>query len=233
MKIKKSFRSYSYLLIGLFVLTLFACSKKSEDEVQPIVNPTMTDIDGNVYHSVKIGTQYWTVENLKTTRYRNGDTISFVPDSLQWSTLITEAYCNVLNDANNASVYGRFYNWYAVTDSRNLAPAGWHIPSDAEWTTLMNYLGTNAGGMLKETGTTHWNTPNTGATNSTGFTGRAAGDRSYTGLFHYIGEYACWWCTTQYSTNDAWEYVLRYNSSGYTRMSYSKGLGLNVRCVKD
>jgi uncharacterized protein (TIGR02145 family) len=223
----------SLLIIIGFVLFFSDSCKKDNSNNNPPSGGTVTDIDGNVYQTVIIGTQTWMASNLKTTKYRNGTQIPNVADSVQWSTLTTGAYCNNNNDPNTVALYGRFYNYYAVTDSNNIAPAGWHVPSDAEWTTLVTYLGSGAGGKLKSTGTTYWNSPNTGATNSTGFSGLPAGDRSYTGLFHYVGMYGCWWSTGASSATNAWEYVTEYNSSGVTRLAYSMGLGLSVRCVKN
>ena len=223
---------YPFIIMG-FVLISFTGCKKSDSTSTPTPVATVTDIDGNVYPTVTIGTQTWMAENLKTTKYRNGTQIPIVNDSLQWSTLTTPGYCSYSNNINNVTIYGRLYNWYAVTDSNNIAPTSWHVPTDAEWTTLVNFLGTGAGGKLKSTGTTYWNSPNAGASNTTGFTGLPGGDRSYTGLFHYLGTYGCWWCTTEYSATDGWEYILSCNSGNVTRMEYSKGLGLSVRCVKD
>ena len=158
---------------------------------EPICGPetgTVTDIDGNTYQTVKIGDQWWMAENLKVTCYRNGDAIPNITDGTTWASLSTGAYCEYNNDINNVATYGRLYNWYAVTDSRNIAPAGWHVPSDAEWKQLEMYLGmsqseadatgwrgTDEGGKLKEVGTMHWNSPNTGATNESGFTALPGG----------------------------------------------------------
>lgn len=220
------------ILIMVFLLGLSGC-KKSDSTTTPSTGATVTDIDGNVYPTVTIGTQTWMAANLRTTKYRNGNPIPVVTDSAQWKGLTTDAYCNINNDANTVAVYGRLYNWNAVTSSSNIAPVGWHVPTDAEWTTLTTFLGSGAGGKLKSTGTTYWNSPNAGATNSTGFNGLPGGDRSNNGAFHYFGTYGCFWCTTEASVTDGWEYVLSCNSANVTRMQYSKGLGLSVRCVKD
>jgi len=222
------------LLIMGFALIFSNGCKKDSNNTNPAPGQTVTDIDGNVYPAVTIGTQTWMAANLKTTKYRNGTPIPKVSDSLQWTLLTTPGYCNYNNDPNTVSAYGLYYNWYAVTDSNNnIAPAGWHVPTDAEWTTLTNYLGTGAGGKLKSTGTNYWNSPNASATNSTGFNGMPGGDRSYDAIFHYLGTYGCFWCTTENSATDAWEHVLSCNSGNLLRMAYSKDLGLNIRCVKD
>jgi len=138
---------------------------------------TITDIDGNVYHSVTIGTQTWMVENLRTSKYRNGDSIINVTNNTSWSTLTSGAYCDYDNTPNNSIIYGKLYNWYAINDSRSIAPMGWHVPTDVEWTTLITYLGGEsiAGGKLKETGIIHWETPNGDATNTSIFTGLPGG----------------------------------------------------------
>lgn len=218
--------------MGLVLLFFYSCKKDSTDNTT-VTGATVTDIDGNVYPVVTIGTQTWMAANLKTTRYRNGDTIPMVSDSLQWAALSTPGYCNYNNNAANAAIYGFYYNFYAVTASNNIAPVGWHVPTDAEWDTLTTYLGTGGGGKLKETGLTYWGSPNSGATNVTGFDGRGGGDRSYTGTFHYLGTYGCFWCTTESSATDAVEHVLSTNSANILRETYPKGLGLNLRCVKD
>ena len=144
---------------------------------QGLVPETFTDIDGNVYHAVVIGTQTWMVENLKTTKYSNGDPI---PTAV--TSLTPGAYCMYNNDAVTYKAdYGALYNWYAVADSRNIAPAGWHVPTKTDWTTLTDYLGGEsvASGKLKENGSSHWLTPNTGATNSSGFTALPGGFYNY------------------------------------------------------
>jgi uncharacterized protein (TIGR02145 family) len=233
MKTKQNIWISPVILLGLLVMLQSGCKKDSSTE-QQVSKSTVTDIDGNVYNTVKIGTQVWMAENLKTTKYRNGDSIPNVNDGGLWSALTSGAYCNYNNDLTTGKTYGHLYNWTAVTDSRNIAPVGWHVPSDAEYDTLISYLGTTeAGGKLKGTGTTYWNSPNKGATNETGFNALPGGDRSNTGTFHYMGLYACWWCTKEYSASDGWEYVLTANSSGVIKMNFSKGLGLSVRCIKD
>ena len=196
-------------------------------------NTTVTDIDGNVYNIVTIGTQTWMVENLKTTKYRNSEAIPNVTDGATWGTLTTGAYCWYNNDAANKSTYGGLYNWYAVADSRNIAPVGWHVPTDSEWTTLTTYLGgvTVAGGKLKEPGTTHWYSPNADATNSSGFTALPGGCRSPG--FGDIGGYCYWWSSTEYSATHAWRWGVYYSYGEVSRSSYSKYYGYSVRCLRD
>ena len=196
---------------------------------------TVTDIDGNVYHYIVIGTQTWMVENLKTTKYRNGDAISNITSS--WTSLVTGAYSWYSNDAATyKAAYGALYNWYAVADTRGIAPAGWHVPTDAEWKTLTDYLGGSsvAGGKLKEAGTSHWITPNTGASNSSGFTALPGGNRYYIdGTFRNVGSNGNWWCITASDATNAWNRYLDFNHGNVERYNYGKQLGFSVRCVRD
>jgi uncharacterized protein (TIGR02145 family) len=200
---------------------------------------TVTDIDGNVYHTIIIGTQTWLVENLKSTKYRNGDSIPNILDNTTWDNLTTGAYCDYENNPINAAT-GRLYNWYAVNDGRNIAPLGWHVPSDGEWTTLINYLGgaSVAGGKLKEAGTSHWTTPNQGATNSSGFTAIAVGfrfnDNDGLGLrYGGVNNHTKYWSVTQENTEKAWTRGLDFYLSAIQRDSYRMNNGYSVRCIKD
>ena len=192
---------------------------------------SVIDIDGNVYAIVKIGNQWWMVENLKVIHYRNGDAIPTT-----WGNLTTGAYCNYDNNVNQATTYGRLYNWYAVTDSRNIAPAGWHIPSNAEWQILVDYLGGEsvAGGKMKEVGTAHWASPNTGATNESGFSALPGGLRGDNGTYSLISSSGFWWSATENDRDNAWYRGLNYFSSGVDLgTGGGKHCGLSVRCVKD
>jgi uncharacterized protein (TIGR02145 family) len=196
---------------------------------------TVTDIDGNVYQTVKIGEQWWMAENLKVTHYRNGDAIPNVTDNTEWPNLSTGAWCSYNNDAGNVSTYGLLYNWYTVADSRNIAPAGWHVPSDAEWQVLVDYLGgaSVAGGKMKETGTTHWYSPNTGATNENGFSALPGGCRNYVGEFNTIGGLAYFWSFTESSSASACSRYLNANNSDIVRSINTKQYGCSVRLVRD
>jgi uncharacterized protein (TIGR02145 family) len=200
--------------------------------------PSVTDIDGNVYNTVQIGTQCWTQSNLTVSKYRNGDNIPNITDGTQWSQTnisSTGAWCNYNNDASNGTTYGKLYNWYAVNDSRGLCPTGWHVPSDSEWTALHTYLGGTsvAGGALKST--TGWNSPNTGATNSSGFTGLPGGSRVDIGHFgNEIAGYAgMWWSSTFASYNFAWGHYFYHNYVAVYRQSLEARGGFSVRCIKD
>lgn len=196
---------------------------------------TVTDYDGNIYHVVTIGTQQWLVENLKVTHYRNGDAVPNVTDGIQWSSLTSGAFCNYDNDENNATEYGRLYNWYAISDNRYITPPGWHIPTDAEFTTLINYLGGEslAGGKLKESGLEHWLSPNTGATNESGFTALPGGNRANDGNFNYQQSNAFFWSSTELSTNYTWNWQLWFGYTQLDRTYNNKSYGYSVRCLKD
>ncbi len=206
---------------------------------------TVTDIDGNVYQTVTIGSQVWMAENLKVTHYRNGDPILSVTDST-WSVLTSGAYCGYNNGVNNVATYGMLYNWYAVADPRNIAPEGWHVPTDEEWKQLEMYLGmsqaqadetgwrgTDEGGKLKEAGTTHWSSPNIGATNESGFSALPGGRRNTNGSFYYMGFVAYFWSSTEEGSDYVWLRYLIYGSSRVYRYNTSKHYGFSVRCVRD
>ena len=195
---------------------------------------SITDIDGNTYKTVTIGTQTWMAENLKVTKYNDGIAIPNVTDNTAWRELTTGALCDYDNTPSNSETYGKLYNWHAVNTGK-LCPTGWHVPSDAEWTELTDYLGgtSDAGGKLKETGTTHWNSPNTGATNETGFTALPGGYRYSSGTFRYVGDYGLWWSATESNASNAWSRSVGYSYSYVGRVSRDKELGFSVRCLRD
>jgi uncharacterized protein (TIGR02145 family) len=199
---------------------------------------TVTDIDGNIYKTATIGTQTWMAENLFTTRYRNGDTIPVVTNNTIWKNLKSDACCTYENTVNldDIATMGRLYNWFAVISSRNLAPVGWHVATDADWATLTIFLGgeTVAGGKIKETGTSHWKSPNTGATNSSGFTALPSGRREYTdGSFINNGYDGFWWTNSAYNPDYSWYRDLHYTFASINRANFHKQYGFSVRCVKD
>jgi uncharacterized protein (TIGR02145 family) len=198
------------VLVLFVTLVINGCKKGDYSPINPyngkttaVFNPgltygTMTDQDSNVYKTITIGTQTWMAENLRTTKYRDGSSILNITDNRVWTYLTTGAYCNYNNtkSADTIATYGRLYDWYAATDSRNIAPTGWHVPTVAEWTTLTTYLGGDsvAGGKIKETGTTHWATPNIAATNESGFTALPSGTRYYKdGSFFGLGGIGVIW----------------------------------------
>ncbi len=189
---------------------------------------TVTDYDGNVYETVKIGDQVWMAENLKTKHYRDGSDIPEVIDDNEWTSLTIGAYCNY-----NEEYYGLLYNWYAVNDYRGLAPDGWHIPSETEWKTLINYLGGEeiAGAKLKSI--YYWNSPNTDADNSSGFTALPGGFRYSGGGSENIGSYGDWWSATEASDATACFFEMYCDNSTIYNGYIYKYIGFSVRCIKD
>jgi uncharacterized protein (TIGR02145 family) len=197
----------------------------------------LKDADGNVYTSVTIGTQVWMIENLKTTKYNDGTAIPNITDKTDWDALITPGYCWYNNNASTyKATYGAMYNWYAVTvNTGKLCPVGWHVPTHVEWQILETYLGGSsvAGSKLKESGITHWKSPNTGATNETGFTALPGGRRTSTYGFDAIEVYGNWWSSTPSSDVDAFARIMRYDNSSFSMWFSFKFHGLSVRCLKD
>ena len=187
---------------------------------------------------ITICDQDWMVKNLNVDHYRNGDPIPEVTDQSEWAALTTGAWCWDLNNSSNGTTYGRLYNWYAVNDPRGLAPSGWHVASDAEWTTLENCIDLiiptgNVGGKLKEAGTTHWLSPNTDATNISGFTGLPGGYRDFTGTFEIFGFHGYWWSATGFDAINSWYRYLSYDNGTIVRNGTHVGGGLSVRCIRD
>ena len=231
-------RTISTRLSILAVATLSTMLLSCHDD-DPVDPQLVTDIDGNTYHTVSIGNQVWLKENLRVTRYNNGDVIPNVTEDLQWSSLTTGAWCYYDNDDQNNAVYGKLYNGFTVMDKRNICPKGWHIPSDDEWTELETATGSPApGGALKEGGMTHWNSPNTGATNTTGFTALPGGFRGAYGGFlsggvSSVGINGLWWSDSVYDDMSLWIRVLDYLFDGFTRQDGHKGAALSCRCLKD
>jgi uncharacterized protein (TIGR02145 family) len=190
---------------------------------------TVTDIDGNLYQVIKIGNQWWMAENLKVTHYRNGETIPNVTDKTEWSTIITGAHCNYGNNSSYVTTYGCLYNWYAVNDSRNISPEGWHIPKLSEFQTLSDAVGGD-GNALKAIGQ---GTGGGAGTNTSGFSALLAGGR-YDGGFYNLGYGAYFWSSTEYVASYAYYLSLSTFDSGvylyYVYVGYS---GFSVRCLKD
>lgn len=193
------------------------------------------DIDGNGYYSVIIGTQVWMTANLKVTTYRNGDPIPNVAHGEAWGSLTSGAYCDYNNEASNSATYGRLYNWYAVSDPRNVAPPGWHVATQTEWNTLVGFLGGDdvAGGKLKETGITHWQSPNTGATNVTGFTALPGGARGFQNIYANLGTDDSWWTATENDAATAFGRYVVFSTTSCHWYSVGKENGSHIRCVKD
>ena len=216
----------------MFLMLSSSCSKSDTND--PAQSGTVTDVDGNVYNTVKIGTQTWMVENLKVTKYNDGTSIPNVTDNTVWKNLTTPGYCWYNNDVVNKNIYGALYNWNAVNTGK-LCPLGWHVPSKAEWDKFntMN----NADVQLKEIGTVHWKGPND-ATNETGFTALPGGERDLNGVFWSLGESGYWWSTTELNPlgyNAIFSETLEYSLHGLGG-SYPNKLedwGYSVRCIMD
>ena len=181
---------------------------------------------------IKIGSQVWTSKNLDVATYRNGDVIPQVQDASAWASLTTGAWCYYGNDASNGTKYGKLYNWYAVNDPRGLAPKGFHIPSDAEWTVLTDYLGGTAAAGTKMKSSFGWD-ENGNGTNSSGFAGFPGGYRNYDGTFNSIGRNGNWWSAAESNSNDAWYRNLNYFNGNVLRSDDFKQNAFSVRCLGD
>jgi len=222
------------LVLGLFLILINSCKKDDSASAGLPAGIAVADVDGNYYHAVTIGSQVWLLENLRTTKYRDGTPIQEVKDNTAWTQLTSGAWCNYNNDPANASVYGRLYNFYAVDDSRSLAPEGWHVARDDEWRTLNNFLATNVGSKLKESGSAHWSSPNEGATNESGFTALPGGERLYfDGAFGCLRDLGFWWTSTDVGTTSAYYYTLYSEYTNLYGCTTHKPTGCSVRCVKD
>jgi uncharacterized protein (TIGR02145 family) len=205
----------------------------------------LADIDGNNYKTVKLGTQVWMAENLKTTRYNDGTSIPNVTDDAEWSVQTEGAYCWQNNNLQNKDIYGALYNWFTVATNK-LCPTGWHVPTDSEWRTFyvftgmsesaangFGWIGMDNGGKLKETGTEHWATPNAGATDELGFKALPGGVRYDYSQFSDSGDFGAWWASTESESLSAYVCILVGINADINRMMYLKLAGLSVRCIKD
>ncbi|MBC8192643.1 MAG: hypothetical protein H8E18_09695 [FCB group bacterium] len=204
----------------------------TENILQPVI-----DIDGNIYATIQIGYQVWMAENLKAIHYRNGIEISHLTSDEDWRLSIPiGAYCYYNNESINGDTYGILYNWYAATDASNIAPEGWHVPTETEWQTLADYLGGEsiAGGKIKEAGTEHWLFLNTDATNEFGFTALPGGYRTYSGYYDLMGYDGYFWSTTEQNTGSgALHRSLTLSAPTFYQDRRSMTTGFSVRCVKD
>ncbi len=240
--------SHIYSAIGNYTVALTATnehgsSTETKNNYISVVNG-VPDVDGNIYGFVTIGAQIWMTHNLKTTRYNDGTPIPHITDDDTWENATTPGYCDNGNNAANAVTYGRLYNYYAVSTGK-LCPTGWHIPSESEWNTLVNYLGgaAVAGGKLKQTGTTLWIAPNTAATNESGFTALPGGLRAYDGSFAGPGGHASFWTSTAFPNADDWSLGKEWPHAVWRRVFYHNSqveadhgrmiAGFSVRCVKN
>jgi uncharacterized protein (TIGR02145 family) len=197
---------------------------------------TVKDIEGNIYKTVKIGTQTWMAENLRTTKFNDGKAIPLVTDTT-WHSKKSPAYCWYNNNkAANSKTYGAMYNWFTVKTGK-LCPAGWHVPSDSEWMTLVTFAGgeNTGGGKLKEKGTVHWKSPNAEATNESGFTALPGGSRfDSDGSYYGMGDYGNWWTSTEFDSfrpGSAFIYMMDYRSGETSKGFPMKQSGASVRCI--
>lgn len=205
---------------------------------------TVKDADGNEYKTVKIGSQTWFAENLKTTKFNNGNSIQNITANSSWESARTAAYCWYNNDSGNKDTYGALYNWYAASSGK-LCPTGWHVPTDNDWATLENKLGKEeAGAKLRETGTAHWKATTDKVNNETNFNMVGAGLRDAYGNFswkefdekldsQYMGVQAAFWSSTGKSVSYAWNRTTYYYDNSLKRHEVQKWHGYSVRCVKD
>lgn len=195
---------------------------------------TVTDFDGNIYNTINIGSQTWMTENLKVTHFNNGESIPLIKTN--WNALQSKAYCFYNNDINNIETYGILYNWFTVNYKENVCPIGWHIPDTIEWNILINQLGGQsiAGGKLREAGLIHWTSPNTGATNESGFTALPAGVRDFSGTFQWLGNH-CAFATT---IGNLYEYEVKTILLENTNITaivggFHPNDAISIRCIKD
>lgn len=214
----------------IFSLTLLSLSLFAGFYVSSV-----DDVDGNSYGVVIIGKQSWMATNLKVAHYRNGDAITHITDDNEWGKITTGAWCNYNNDAANDFKYGKLYNWYAVSDPRNIAPVGWHVATDADWKTLSSFLGgeTVAGGKLKEAGTINWLAPNTDATNQYRFNALPGGFRGANGRYFKLNEKGEWYSIYKKDKKFAFNREMFFDDSNLHYSIGDSSLGYSVRCVKD
>ena len=225
MSFRTSLPSALLLLCGFFIVAVAGCSKSSDD---------ITDGDGNVYTSVVIGTQEWLLENLKTTKLNDGTAIQHVPGISAWAAATNASYCWYNNEAANKEDYGALYNWKTVASGK-LCPKGWHVPADAEWTVLTDYLGGAEGAAykIKETGIAHWLTTTAQVTNSSGFTALPGGYRDNSGQFDRQGSIGYWWTATEEDAGNARYRSVFENYDEVYGSHANKSSGYSVRCLRD
>lgn len=222
------------VFLAFIIVASLSCKKEDSDDDLPETD-TVADIEGNTYQTVKIGNQWWMAENLRTNLLSDSTAIQFVSNTSTWIGFSNPAFCWYDNNFNVfGSKYGALYNWHAVNTGK-LCPDGWRVPGNNDWLILTNHLGGDeiAAGKLKETGTTNWISPNTGATNESGFTALPGGVRGSDGTFFSIGLYGYWWTTNSQSAGLADGKFIYYAGIGVGKDQYDKKTGFSVRCVKE
>lgn len=226
-------------MTGLLLIALL-CANCSHSSITKADKNDTAQIVVSTPPIVKICDQTWMARNLDVATYRNGDPIPQIADPVAWVGSTSGAWCWYNNDSATYATYGRLYNWYAVNDTRGLAPVGWHVATDADWSALDTCLGIEPGYRLREAGPAHWSCPPSLVDNSSGFNGLPGGMRSEQGVFDHIGLSGIFWFSTEGSSADAWCYRLIHhvNNSGVSSMVTGVGYmnkadGYSVRCVKD
>lgn len=222
------------ILAGLLFIAACLSSCGGDDDNGDINLQHLQDVDGNVYTAVTIGSQVWMADNLKTTKYNDGTDIPYLTDVDNVGAVTTGAFSYYAKNVANADVYGALYNWHAV-GSGKLCPTGWHVPSDAEWSTLINFLGGEdvAGGPLKAITTAQWSAPNAGATNDSGFSAVPAGYLYDNSTYHSLGNVTHWWSSTESNAGSAWDRYVTYKDGKALKGEYSKQVFYSCRCVKN
>lgn len=238
----------SLLLIYSTSILLLSCSKNQINANESFYERPIVPIMPIIESEVQIGTQIWKTKNLSVSRYRDGTIIPQITDSNQWANMTTGAWCYYDNSTANGSTYGKLYNWYAVAGiydaasaanpalRKKIAPSGWHVPTNDEWSVLTEFLHgefQGAGGRMKATGTTLWRIPNVGATNESGFTGLPGGFRNLEGTFDYIHERGTFWSSSETESIYAFNRNLFWDDVTALSYYYEKTYGFSVRCLRD
>jgi len=221
--------SWEYLVAGSIIDSIIS----RIEELQLTTGILAIDADGNIYKTVKIGNQRWMVENMRTTKTAQGTLLPLVTNNTTWSITTDKAYCWYNNDSLTYGItYGALYNYYAAM---SICPEGWHLPSLTDWNILFTYLGADGGGKIKETGFLHWSSPNTGATNESGFTALPGGARYVDGTFSDVNNIAAWWTSSlDYWNGNLPNFYMVFHNSAATEYYYNDHqLGISVRCVQN
>ena len=220
-------------ILNVFVTLMMVATGCKDDDDQP-QRYALEDIDGNVYDAISIGAQIWMTDNLRVTKFNDGTLLTYANPDDDLMNLTSGSMSYYDDNPANASTYGALYNWHAV-GSGKLCPNGWHIPSDGEWNTLINFLGGEdvAGGHMKAIGTSHWNAPNQEATNNSGFTALPAGYLFDNGNYNSIGNITHWWTATENGAQEAFDRYVYFQNGKVVKGTYSKQVFYSCRCVKD